>query len=173
MNVPTPITVMRLNILQVAAQMTGGKANTSENITVAEKLLAWVMKEGANVQNDDAPALLNTGVATGTAEGTPMGGSPESRKRKPKVDATAAQMTVATAIGPSLEQASLWEQVREATLNVRDNVSPEKLREILTGFKVEKITELVGKQYQPFIDKCKDAAAATVKPAPADDDFGV
>lgn len=168
MNVPTPITVMRLNILQVAAQMTGGKANTSENITVAEKLLAWVMKEGANVQNDDdddAPALLNTGVATGAAEGTPMGGSPESRKRKPKVESSAPTATEA--------EPSLWEQVREATLNVRDNVSPEKLREILTGFKVEKITELVGKQYQPFIDKCKEAAAVTVKPAPADDDFGV
>lgn len=176
MNNPTPTSVFRLNVLQVAAAITAGKCNASENITVADKLLAWIEQgegETPNAVNMGAAGILST-VGDGPI---PLGGSAESRAKKSKAKVEASvPVAEAQPVTEDPKTLSTWQQVRDITLRVRDEVNEDKLVDILKQFvpNTLKITDMVGKQHQPYIDACTaalDEVPAPVAKSPMD--FGV
>lgn len=141
----------RTAALEHASHLAGtNKWNAAETITAANKFAEFLAGAEANAPiKTTAVEGLNTAL-----EAT----APAKRTRKQVV----ATETPKTETAP--EEGSMWDQVREKTLALREADAPA-LRKILDGFKVKTIQELVGKQHQSFIDQVDAALEA--------DSFGV
>lgn len=139
-----------------------GSANPSHYVEAAMAFAAFVENGKAQTQLEADVAELNapapkakkpTGVLAGSeAKEIKLGGSAESRTKK-----------------DPLTDGGNFDDVKKYTLELRDKVSKEAVRETLEGYGAKTIQDLADIQWKGYVMSCK----AKIEKAAATDDFGV